>query len=150
MKPLEAILESLGAVLGVVLGLPGRVLGRFGASWGDLGGVVEELEGARRAPRPVFYEDFFVNLCCCLQSKRSMHKGGGTILCGKLQCYVGISWVARAAGECGVGHPVGFRAAPKLVFSRISVNMCCCVCQSVLLLASEGKHEQRWRSDFMP
>ena len=44
--------------MGAVLGLLGGALGRFGASWGHLGGIVEELEGARRGARPVFYEYF--------------------------------------------------------------------------------------------
>ena len=33
-------------------------MGRLGASRGHLGGIVEELEGARRGARPVFYEYF--------------------------------------------------------------------------------------------
>ena len=56
LEPLEAILESLGAGLGAVLGLLGGPCGGSEHPWGHLGGLVDELEGARRAGRPVFYE----------------------------------------------------------------------------------------------
>ena len=56
LEPLEAILESLGAGLGVVLGLLGGPWGGSEHPWGHLGGLVDELEGARRAGRRVFYE----------------------------------------------------------------------------------------------
>ena len=98
LEPLEAILESLGAGLGVVLGL-------LGGPWGGsehLGGTWGASWKSWRAPggaRGLYFTSIFVNLCCCLKSKKSMNKSGGAILCRNLQCPVGIPWVAGGLGN---------------------------------------------------
>lgn len=115
----------------------------MGGPWGGsehLGGTWGTSWKSWRAPggaRGLYFTSIFVNLCCCLKSKKSMNKSGGAILCRNLQCPVGIQWVAgglenlvwaipwASGGPRDVYFTSIFVYAGTLVYCCVLIRICC-------------------------